>query len=302
MAAPQKKKDEFTGSFAALRFQFFVTLAMRLILIRDGLATRRSPQETAAGAASTIPCSIASGGRVLEARLAMPRSAPLASVLILHGIGERLDYWTEAQQLLARCEIASLIVHYSGYGKSMGATTPENLRQDVRASYAELQRLVPGVPAPCVLGLSMGTGVAVDAAPGLQPPPSGIILCEPFSSLQDAAGAVCDTLPGLRLASRWLAKLMPDVYRTAATVGRIESPLLIVHSDADELFRVGMAQAILAAANAAGQPPAELAVLHGFAHNDAYLRPSLGYWQPILDFIRRVPGSSRIDPGEPQRR
>jgi fermentation-respiration switch protein FrsA (DUF1100 family) len=133
----------------------------------------------------------------------------------------------------------------------------------------------------------MGTGVAVDAAPILQPPPSGIILCEPFSSFRAAAIAVCNTVPLLGPILRSMASTVPDIYRIAASIDRVRSPLLIVHSSADELFPVAMAQEIFVAAVSDPTRPAELAVPHGFAHNDAYLNPSLGYWAPILHFIER---------------
>jgi alpha-beta hydrolase superfamily lysophospholipase len=303
MPARRKEREDEGHRFDAVRFRFFVTLAMRAILVRDRIAMLgRSPGAAAAGLNNPVSCTVSSGSRRLDARLALPRTTPSASVLLLHGIGERLEYWSGAQQLLAGRGIASLLIGYSGYGKSEGAVTPANLRQDALAGYAELQRRVPGPQPPFVLGLSLGTGVAADAAPSMRPAPSGVILCEAFSSLRDAAEAVCRSLPLLRYAASRLAKLMPDLYRTASSIGIIGAPLLIVHSDSDELFPAGMARQIYAAATSDPPTGAALVVLSGYAHNDAYLRPASGYWEPILDFMGGKPDKSRERPASLSKR
>nr|WP_246409221.1 alpha/beta fold hydrolase [Granulicella aggregans] len=258
---------------------------MRAILIRDGIAGVfvRPPSTLHAGTARQI--AITSGSRRLDGLVLLPVSNSKAAVLILHGIGERLSYWRKAQEMLATNGIASLIFDYSGYGTSAGATTPENLRQDTLAAYDALQRLIPSTRPPFLLGLSLGTGVAVDAAPHLVPAPSGVVLCEAFSSLRSAAQAVLAAIPLPEFAIRALAKLLPDVYRTAVSVRQVASPLLIVHSDADELFPVTMAHEIFSAAREDEGRRAELFVPRSYAHNDAYLNPVPGYWQPILDFL-----------------
>ncbi len=259
---------------------------MRAILIRDGIAelfAQRSEPLPHAGTVQQV--AIPSGSRVLEGFLVLPASETRASVLILHGIGERLSYWGGAQEMLAQHGIASLIFDYSGYGKSGGATTPENLRQDTIAAYDKLHALVPDARPPFLLGLSLGTGVAIDAAPHLIPAPSGVVLCEAFTSLRKAGEAVLATTPLPGFAINALAKLLPDLYRTAASIRQVASPLLIVHSDSDELFPVGMSREIFSSAHKEMSLQVALVVPHGFAHNDAYLKPVPGYWQPILDFL-----------------
>ncbi len=259
---------------------------MRAILVRDGIAELFAKGSAPLPHARTAQqVAIPSGSRRLDGLLLLPASEIRASVLILHGIGERLSYWREAQEMLARHGIASLIFDYSGYGKSTGATTQQNLRQDTVAAYETLRALVQGERPPFLLGLSLGTGVAVDAAPHLVPEASGVVLCEAFTSLRSAAEAVLAAAPLPGYAIRALARLLPDVYRTAASIRQVASPLLIVHSDSDELFPMTMAQEISAAARENEGQRAELFVPHGYAHNDAYLKPVPGYWQPILDFL-----------------
>jgi len=285
-------------SFEEFRFRVLVTAVMRLIALRDRIAAYlsdvRPPARVAFPAQSVlIPSGDLTHARSLEAFLTTTQESPRASILILHGIGERIAYWHKAQQLLASHQIASLVFHYSGYGNSSGSITPANLRQDAAAAYAALQQLVALKHPPFILGLSLGTGIAVDAAPHLAPLPSGIILCQPFSSLRAAGAAACGTLGLLGYALRPLAHIVPDIYRTASKIHAVRSPLLIVHSDADELFPLAMAEQILEAAASDPNRPAKLAVPHGFAHNDAYLNPSLDYWRPIVSFVEELVGPDR---------
>jgi len=106
-------RPKSASGWNALRFRMLVTLAKRLILLRDAIIINRTVVgHRSDGVAPITAVEIISGGRRLEARLTSPAPAPpIASVLILHGIGERLDYWAEAQQMLACRQIASLAVH-----------------------------------------------------------------------------------------------------------------------------------------------------------------------------------------------
>jgi fermentation-respiration switch protein FrsA (DUF1100 family) len=269
-----------------LRFQILISFAMRAILIRDGIVGLLARQPSSISPRNSFrQVSISSGPRLLNGLLLLPATDSKASVLILHGIGERLSYWREAQEMLAEHGVASLIFDYSGYGKSTGATTPKNLRKDTLAAYDSLRALAPDARPPFLLGLSLGTGVAIDAVPHLTPTPSGVVLCEAFTSLRSAAKSIMSLVGLPRFATGQLATLVPDIYRSATSIGQVKSPLLIVHSDADELFPVTMAREIFSEALKDEGRRVKLFVPHGFAHNDAYLNPVPEYWHPILDFL-----------------
>jgi alpha-beta hydrolase superfamily lysophospholipase len=120
----------------------------------------------------------------------------------------------------------------------------------------------------------MGTGVATDAAPHLTPAPTGLILCQPFISLRAAAAQIT--------RSTLLARLIPKVWNTAATLPTLSIPLLIVHGDADTLFPLHHAHTL----HAAAAPGAVLAIPPGFTHPGGYLSPTTAYWGHILNFIK----------------
>jgi alpha-beta hydrolase superfamily lysophospholipase len=258
-----------------LRFRAFITLGMWLISARDRLFVRiASSSEIDRGTPVTVE---SSHGRSLQA-VVHHATSPQAGILILHGIGDRLVYWAEAQHLLAEESFSSLIVHYAGYGQSIGPITPQNLRADIHAAYAHLRTLLPEHIPVFVLGFSMGTGALADAANLLVPPPAGIILCQPFTSLRAAAA---------RVVSPLFARLMPDLWPTAKTLRLLPAPLLIVHTDADPLLPLAMAKEIEAQAASHSLYPVTLAIPAGLGHDDVYLRPREGYWTPILDFLRQ---------------
>jgi len=273
--------------FAAQRFRILISVTRRLIQARDAALIAAPthpilspPPEPGDESSPSKAISIPHRNRVLEAVFATP-TAPSAAILLFHGIGERLSYWQSVQRLLTEHNIASLVFHYSGYGKSTGANTPQNLHQDAHAAYATLRSLLPESTPVHLLGFSLGSGIATDAAPHLSPRPAGLILCQPFTSLRAAASCYVPAV---------LSPLLPDIWQTHRTIADISLPLLIVHSDADELFPFAMAQQIEAAAKLRpNHHTVDLIQPKGISHNGAYLHPTLAYWQSIIDFALRLP-------------
>jgi hypothetical protein len=271
---------------SALRFRLFLGLAKRAIFVVDGIPFpiripyRQTSQPRLHWSVPEIGESvrIPSGAQSLAGWF-VPAAPYHAAVLICHGIGDRLVYWRRAQQRLAQSGVASLVFHYSGYPGSSGTTTPEQLTGDAHAAYAWIRDHIPiGTPV-FLFGFSLGTALAADVAPELQPPPSGLILCEAFSTLRQAARRLTRPL-GV------LAHLLPDVWRTSETIRQLKIPLLILHSTGDALFPVAMAEEIHNAAAVAGVA-AELQVLEGHYHNAPYLNVPEDYWAAILIFISK---------------
>lgn len=215
-----------------------------------------------------------SGAGSLEGWLVEPEGRARAGVLLLHGIGDRLEYWRAVQAALAAEGFRSLIFAYSGYGTSGGRTTPEALEGDARAAYGWLcERMEDGGPV-FLLAFSLGTGLAAEVAGGLVPAPAGVVLCEAYTTLREAGAQVARGVGFLR-------GLLPDVWRTEDRVRELRTPLLVVHSDRDELFPPEMARRIARAA--AG--PVRLEVLCGYGHNAVYLRFPPEYRRVIVDFL-----------------
>ncbi len=213
---------------------------------------------------------LASSGRRLSAvYVSAGEDAPL--VLICHGIGERVEYWGNVQDLLKGMDVSSLVFNYSGFGASSGAVSAAHCEEDAIAVYRKL--VDDGHKSIVLLGFSLGTGVVGAIASRIDV--DGLILCEGFSTLREAGIAV--GFP------RWLTRLVPDVWDTVGRVSELEIPVLVVHSDADGLFPVSMAKRVAEACGSRG----ELIVVNGLPHEAPIFTPSEFVWQPIAAWVKQ---------------
>lgn len=188
--------------------------------------------------------------------------------LICHGIGERVEYWGDVQGLLCGMGISSLVFNYTGFGASGGRVRVSHCEEDAIAAWEYLVRC--GSESIFLLGFSLGTGIAASIARHVQI--EGIILCEGFSSLREAA-----TEAGL---PRWLASVATETWSTEARVCDLRIPVLVVHSDGDRLFPVSMAERVAGACGERG----ELMVVSGLEHNEPIFSAPEGYWRPIAEW------------------
>ena len=219
----------------------------------------------------TIP----SGGRKLSA--VYVRASDDAPVfLICHGIGEQVEYWSGVQELLRAMDVSSLVFNYSGYGASSGRVSVAHCEEDAIAAYRELTDR--GHRSIFLLGFSLGSGVVLAVAPQLKI--DGVILCQGYSTLREAALAM-----GFR---RWMTHAMPDVWHNLRQLNEIKTPVLVIHSDGDQLFPVAMAKRVHEACGESG----ELIVVSGFAHDGPVYFPTEAYWRPVVEWAERV--SSRV--------
>ena len=192
------------------------------------------------------------------------------AVLICHGIGELVEYWGKVQGLLKGMGVSSLVFNYSGYGTSSGILTTAHCEEDAAAAYRELAGR--GHPSIVLLGFSLGSGVGCAVASRVDI--DGLVLCEGFSSLREAA--IATGFP------RWVTRVVPDAWDTVHRVSTLEMPVLVVHSDVDGLFPLSMATRV---AEACG-PRGTLIVINGLTHNAPIFAPTEDYWQPIAEWVK----------------
>jgi len=186
-----------------------------------------------------------SGGRRLSAvYVSGGNDAP--AVLICHGIGEVVEYWGRVQEAFKEMGVSSLVFNYSGYGASSGTITAAHCEEDAIAAYRAL--VDRGHRSIVLLG---------------------------FSTFREGAMAIG--------CPQWLTYTVPDVWDTAVRVCDLSVPVLVVHSDADELFPVTMAKRV---AEACG-PRGDLIVVNGLVHDAPIYTATPVYWQPIADWVKR---------------
>jgi alpha-beta hydrolase superfamily lysophospholipase len=201
------------------------------------------------------------------------RASP--AVLIFHGNNDSISRWVKSLAILARGGIAAMVFDYSGFGASGGRPTVANCAGDARAAYREFrERLRPGQRA-FVFGISIGSGILLDAVSDFSPAPDGVIIDAAFSSAREAAVAT-----GLIGPLRTF--LYPDLWNNVEGARRLRAPLLVMHSDADSMFPISMAERIFAAA----PEPKKLVIQRGVPHDAPVSAPTLEFWQPVIEFVR----------------
>ena len=255
--------------FAGVRRFAFMTVERR------GLIGAPNGSETPAMFGAPFErLSITSGDRKLDATLVKAPSDSAPALLIFHGTAEAVSYWADTQALLYRHGVTSLVFDYSGFGSSTGRPTVAHLEEDADSAYAEFARRIGSRARLFVLGYSLGTGVVFDAVPRFRPSPAGVVFVASYSSARDGAVA-------FGLIPKWATVLLPDLWNNVRDTRNLRQPLLVVQSDADQLFPVSMAKAVFDAATV----PKQMVVLHGFRHEDGHLRPTNEYWMPVVRFL-----------------
>jgi uncharacterized protein len=249
--------------------------AGRTLLLRDRLSGRMA-ERLKAFPFEDERFTLSSGGRSLSAvYVSAGQGAPV--FLICHGIGERVEYWGDVQRLLKQMGISSMVFNYTGFGESSGMVRTGYCEEDAVTAFNEL--ISRGARSIFLLGFSLGSGVASAIAARLDA--DGLILCEGFSSLRDAAGAA-----GLPRSLTFFAE---HVWPTTKLVSELDLPVLVVHSDADGLFPVSMAERVTKACKRG-----ESVILKGFGHNAPIFAAAESYWRPIADWAKRLIESEKI--------
>lgn len=171
----------------------------------------------------------------------LPAHAPLLAELAAGGLG-----------------IAAL--NYRGAGGAPGSPSQAALVADALALYDALDGLLGQEVPPArrvIYGTSLGAALAVQLA--ARRPGAALVLESPFRRLCEVARhhypifPVCLVLPW----ERW---------NSAALMGGIEAPLLVMHGEADEIIPIAQGRALFAAAS----EPKRFVAYPQAGHNDLY--------------------------------
>jgi alpha-beta hydrolase superfamily lysophospholipase len=194
-------------------------------------------------------------------------------VVIYHGVHETISEWVKAERFLYDHCVSLVVFDYTGSANSSRPARFEAVGEDSVAAYEFTANHFPGKHL-YVLGHSMGNAPMLEAVPHFSSPPAGVIVANAFASLRSVAG----TRNGFY---RILGYTTPDWWDNVELVQEIHAPLLVIHSDTDQVNPVEGGRKIFAAA----QQPKKLAILHGYRHNDLYERPTEDWWSAVLSFL-----------------
>jgi len=260
------------GTAAALR-AVALRVAEKKLMVPNANGAER-PDDIGAGSERLW---IRSGERYLQASLVRapaPGSDGVA-VLLFHGRGETISDWAKVQAFLALQCVSSMVFDYSGHGSSTPAARIAALNADASAAYDEFVRRFDDSGCRCILGHSMGVAPMLDAYPSLRPVPDCTVVANGFSSLQEFVRTEGSPAP--------ITFFLRNVWNNLQAIRQVDSPLLVIHGDRDQVIDPAMARRLDEAA-----PASALRVTaHGFGHNALYTTPGIAWWAPVLAFLHR---------------
>ena len=174
--------------------------------------------------------------------------------LICHGNGGNISHRLGLCMALLKTGASVFVFDYRGYGQSHGRPGEEGTYRDAQAAHAWLRQKGLRGEDIIAFGESLGGGVVSELA--LRETLGGVVLQSTFTSIPDVGGELFPWLP-----VRWMSTIK---YDTRTKLPRINVPVLVLHSRADDLTRFHHAEKNFAAAN----EPKMFVELRG-THNEA---------------------------------
>ena len=199
------------------------------------------------------------------------------TLLWFHGnsgnISHRLD---NILMLNRRLGVGILIIDYRGYGLSEGKPSERGLYMDAEAAldYLTSDLGLDSERDVILLGRSLGAGVAVEMATRHRV--RGAILESGFTSIREMADSSDSKLPISLVLLLFEAR-----YDSISKIGRVESPVMILHGDRDDTVPYWMAEKLYGAAN----DPKTLYPIRGASHNDTVYVGGEAYFEALEEFI-----------------
>ena len=198
-------------------------------------------------------------------------------LLFFHGNAGNISHRLDSLKIFHELGLDTLIIDYRGYGQSTGKASEQGTYLDAQAAWDYLINS-RGIPAEQIIVFGRSLGGAVGAWLGVQHTPAAVIIESSFTSGVDMARRLYPFLP-VRLITRLQ-------YPVADYAGRLNCPVLVVHSRHDEIIPFSMGQAIYAAV----QQQKRFLELRG-DHNNGFLISQEDYIVGLKDFTQSILGS-----------
>ncbi len=151
----------------------------------------------------------------------IPHENARGAVLYSHGSGKNISHYLDDMALFRDLGFSILMYDYGGYGQSTGKPSEARCHADIRAMWNHLVNVRKIPPERIVLmGSSMGGGVTADLPAEVVA--GAVILEATFTSIPDVVSSAHPWIPARLIARHRFANI--------EKVGRIRSPVLIIHS------------------------------------------------------------------------
>ena len=167
----------------------------------------------------------------------------LKTLLIFHGNAGDLSNRIYKLNELNKLEINILLISWRGFSGNKGSPTEKNLYKDAEAAIKWLNKKNVNNNQIILYGESLGTGIAVEMAK--KNDFNSIILESPFTSIENSAKIYYPYLP--------VKYLLKDRYDTVSKIKMVESPIMIMHGEKDDVVPFSMGKELFEKANSPKQ-------------------------------------------------
>lgn len=177
-------------------------------------------------------------------------------LLYLHGARYNVTGSAPRIQRMQELGFSVLAIDYRGFGKTSRELPSEDMAyEDARAAWDWLARQHPQAPR-YIFGHSLGGAVAVALAEQVTDE-RGLILEGTFTSIPDVAST---------MKWGWLpvGPLITQRFESATRIGRIGSPVLVVHGAQDQLIQPELGRRLFEAAH----EPKQFVLVEGGSHHN----------------------------------
>jgi len=192
------------------------------------------------------------------------------TLVIFHGNAGHLSNRIYKLNELYKLDINILLISWRGFSGNKGSPTENNLYTDAAAAIKWLNKEGVNNNQIILYGESLGSGVAVEI--GKENNFNSIILESPFTSIENSAKIYYPYLP--------VSLLLKDRYDSINKIKMINTPILIMHGEKDDVVPFSMGKELFEKANSPKQS-------YFTPHDDHMMEFNSSLLQKIKDFIEK---------------
>ncbi len=200
-------------------------------------------------------------------------------VLFCHGNGGNISHRLDTLAIFHRLGLRTFIFDYRGYGRSEGDPSEDGTYRDVEAAWRYLTE-DESIPPDRIILFGRSLGGAVAAHMASKTDARALVLESTFTSVPNVAAEIYPFLP-VHMFCRFK-------YNTLDRLKRIEMPVLVVHSNEDNMipFRHGRELFLEA------KEPKQFLEIHG-SHNQGFHTSEQIYTEGLKQFLDLISKKNR---------
>ena len=203
----------------------------------------------------------------------IPKKGAKITLLFLHGNAGNISHRLDSIKIFNSLGMNVFIFDYRGYGHSKGSANEQNTYDDAKSAWDYLLKNKNLKAEDIIIfGRSLGGAIATNLGHTLKP--KGIILESTFTSVKEFASDVYPFLPKF---------LIHFNYETTKYLKDINYPVLVIHSEDDDIIPFKHGEAVFKSAN----EPKTFVKIRG-DHNSGFFLSYDIYVAALKNFLEEI--------------